>query len=55
MTSSFSAGFTSDHPCIESTSYTLNTWVVWSENRGYPQKIMMSSMNSPKQQHQKEQ
>ena len=26
----FSAGSTSDHPCIESTLYTLNTWVVWS-------------------------
>ena len=25
----FLAGFTSDHPCIESTLYTLNTWVVW--------------------------
>ena len=29
----FLAGFTSDHTCIESTLYTLNTWVVWSENR----------------------
>ena len=22
----------SDHPFIESTLYTVNTWVVWSEN-----------------------
>ena len=29
----FSAGFTSPHPCIESTLHTLNTWVVWGENR----------------------
>ena len=28
MTSTLSAGFTSDQPCIESTLYTLNTWVV---------------------------
>ena len=33
MASSFSTGFTSDHLCIESTLYTLNTRVVWSENR----------------------
>ena len=31
MTSTLSAGFTSDQPCIEGTLYTLNTWVVWSE------------------------
>ena len=41
------AGFTSDHQCIESTLYTLNTWLVWSENRGYPPKMMTSFMNSP--------
>ena len=28
MTSTLSAGFTSDQPCIEGTLYTLNTWVV---------------------------
>ena len=42
MTSSFS-----DHPCILSTLYTLNAWVVWIENRGYQPKMMMSFMNSP--------
>ena len=46
MTSSFSAGFMSDHPFIESTLYTVNTWVVRSENRGYPQKMMTSLMNT---------
>ena len=29
---SCSTVFISDHPCIESTLFTLNTWVVWSEN-----------------------
>ena len=31
----------------ESTLYTLNTWLVWSENRGNPPKMMTSFMNSP--------
>ena len=47
MTSLFSAGYSSDHPCIESIQCTLNTWVVWSENRGYLPKMTMSFMNSP--------
>ena len=47
MTWSFSAGFTSDRPCIASTLYTLITWEVWKENCGYLPKMMTSFMNSP--------
>ena len=47
MTSSFSVGFSSDHPCIESTSYTLNTWLVGSWKRWYLPKMMTSFMNNP--------
>ena len=32
MTSSFLAGISSDHPCIGSTLYTLETWVVWTSD-----------------------
>ena len=32
MTSSFSAGISLDHPCIGSTLYTLETWVVWTSD-----------------------
>ena len=45
--SSFWAGFTSYHPCIESTLRSLYKWVVWSENRGYSLKIMTSFIKSP--------
>ena len=47
MTSLFSAGYSSDHPCIESIQCTFNTWVVWSENCGHLPKMMTSFMNSP--------
>ena len=47
MTSSFLAGFTSDQPCIENSLHTLNSWLVWSENRGLSLKMMASFMNSP--------
>ena len=47
MTSSSSAGLTSDHPRIGSIQCTPNMWVVWSENCGYPLKMMTSFMNSP--------
>ena len=46
-----STGFTSDHPCIESTLYIciciMYTWLVWSENRAYPLKKMTPFMNRP--------
>ena len=36
MTSSFSAGFMSDHPFIENTLYTVNTWEVGSAESEKP-------------------
>ena len=51
MTPSFSAGFTSDQPCIESTLFTLKTWVVWSENRGYSPKWWRHLWSAPYDNH----
>ena len=53
MTSPFSAVFTSDHLCIESTLYTLDTCVVWSKPAGnsdviYEQPLVLKTLGSTK-------